>query len=145
MQQILRFSTDEQNREVSKIIYLLAIMGAFFPWTLFLPKVLKSFFQKKPSKIVSKIQISGFYLFGRHLYLYFFGISKSFLFGYLAPLILPLSILVAIYFKSIDLQKFDKWDGINFKFIIFIFALLPIVAIALYAFLSIGFLAINIS
>ncbi len=131
VQQILRFSTDAQNREVSKIIYLLAIIGAFFPWTLFLPKILKSFFSKQAFKNRKQNSDKWFLFIWATFIFIFFGISKSFLFGYLAPLILPLSILVAIYFKSIDLQKFDKWDSISFKFIILIFALLPIVAVAL--------------
>jgi len=129
VQQILRYSTDEQNRDVLKIVYLAAFMGAFFPWFGFFPQVLKRFFTKEGFRN-RKSESSLWFLFiwGAFIFV-FFGISKSFLFGYLVPVILPFTILIAVYIHSIQNKKLSKLDKIAFMIPAIIFALLPIVGV----------------
>ena len=93
VQQILRYSTDEQSRDVSKIFYLLVFTGAFFPWFGFLPQAFKEFFSKAGFKNRKQNKNSWFlFIWGTFIFV-FFGVSRSFLFGYLAPLMLPFCIL----------------------------------------------------
>ena len=127
VQQILRYSTDEQNRDVIKIVYILAFVGALFPWSFFLPQVLRNFCTKQEF-IVRKQNPDKWFLFVWAVFiLIFFGISQSFLFGYLASLILPLGILIALEVKKIyDSGNTIKWSKVSFAIPIFIFALLPI-------------------
>ena len=128
VQQILRYSTDDQNRDVGKVIYLLAILGALFPWSFFLPQVLKSFCSKQAFK-ARKQNCDKWFLFVWAGFIFvFFGVSQSFLFGYLAPLILPLGILIALEIKKmIDVAYISKWNKISFALPILVFGLLPIV------------------
>ncbi|AXA33795.1 ArnT family glycosyltransferase [Francisella adeliensis] len=130
VQQILRFSVDEQNRDVAKYIYLFAAVAAIFPWTFFLPQVFKNFFSKEAFKDRKNNQDKWF-LFVWFIFIFiFFGLSKSFLFGYLAPMILPLAILIAFELEKLSVkQTFSKWDKASFILPIFIFSLLPIVTI----------------
>ncbi len=133
VQQILRYSTDEQNRDVSKIFYLLVFTGAFFPWFGFYLRLLKSFFLKQGLKIENKIKIAGFYSYGGLLYLYFFGVSRSFLFGYLAPLMLPFCILIAIYIAKLSTKNFSRWDKVAVVIPMIVFGLLSIVGVVVIA------------
>ena len=133
VQQILRYSTDEQNRSVSKIIYLLAFTGAFFPWFGFLPQALKEFFSRAGFKNRKQNKNNWFlFIWGVFIFV-FFGISKSFLFGYLAPLMLPFGILIAIYIAELFARNFSIWDKVAVGIPIFVFALLPIAAVVIIA------------
>ena len=131
VQQILRYSTDEQNRQVLKIVYLLAFIGALFPWTFFLPQVIKQFLSKKSFKERKQDYNKWFLLVWASFIFIFFGISKSFLFGYLAPVVLPLGILIAMHLKSLidNNEKFTKASKISFGIPIFLFSLFPIVTV----------------
>ena len=59
--------------------------------------------------------------------------SKSFLFGYLSPAILPLGILIALEIKKIiDVGYISKWNKVSFAIPLFIFGLFVIIiAVAL--------------
>jgi 4-amino-4-deoxy-L-arabinose transferase-like glycosyltransferase len=133
IQQILRYSTNEQNRDVSKIIYLLAFTGAFFPWFGFLPQALKEFFSKAGFKN-RKQNKNNWFLFIWGIFIFvFFGISQSFLFGYLAPLMLPFGILIAIYIAKLSTHKFSKWDKVAVVIPTFVFGLLPVAGVVIIA------------
>lgn len=130
VQQILRFSVDEQNRHVAKYIYLFAVIAAIFPWSFFLPQVFKNFFSKQAFRD-RRNNPQKWFLFVWFTFIFiFFAMSKSFLFGYLAPMILPLAILIAFELEKLSVkQTFSSWDKASFKLPIFIFSLLPIATI----------------
>jgi 4-amino-4-deoxy-L-arabinose transferase-like glycosyltransferase len=129
VQQFLRYSTDEQNRDVLKIVYLAAFLGAFFPWFGFFPQALKKFFTKEGFRNrKSESSLLFLFIWGAFIFV-FFGISKSFLFGYLAPVILPFTILIAVYIHSLKDKELSKLDKIAFMIPTVFFALLPIAGV----------------
>ncbi|MGQ4005773.1 glycosyltransferase family 39 protein [Francisellaceae bacterium CB300] len=133
VQQILRYSTDEQSRDVSKIFYLLVFTGAFFPWFGFLPQAFKEFFSKAGFKNRKQNKNSWFlFIWGTFIFV-FFGVSRSFLFGYLAPLMLPFCILIAIYIAKLSTKNFSKWDKVAVVIPMIVFGLLSIVGVVVIA------------
>ncbi|MED7819907.1 MULTISPECIES: ArnT family glycosyltransferase [unclassified Francisella] len=133
VQQVLRYATDSQDRDISIIIYFLASMAAFFPWTFFLPQALRKFFSKKRFKDRKNNRLEWFlFIWGSFIFV-FFAMSKSFLFGYLAPLILPFGILIAIYINRLSKRNFSKFDKLSIIVPTFIFALLPIASVVVLA------------
>ena len=133
VQQILRYSTDEQSRDVSKIFYLLVFTGAFFPWFGFLPQAFKEFFSKAGFKNRKQNKNSWFlFIWGTFIFV-FFGVSRSFLFGYLAPLMLPFCILIAIYIAKLFTKNFSKWDKVAVVIPMIVFGLLSIVGVVVIA------------
>ena len=132
VQQILRYSTDEQNREVLKVVYFAAFLGALFPWFGFLPQALKKFFTRDGFKS-RKHNSHLWFLFVWGIFIFvFFGMSKSFLFGYLSPVILPFAILIAVYLKDLQQkQNFSKMDSFAIGLPILVFALLPIASVVI--------------
>lgn len=130
VQQILRFSVDEQNRHVTKFVYVFAVIAAIFPWSFFLPQVLKNFFSRQAFKDRKNNQDKWFLFIWFAFIFVFFAISKSYLFGYLAPMILPVAILIAFELQKLSVkQTFSKWDKASFILPILVFSLLPIVTI----------------
>lgn len=93
VQQILRYATDEQGRQMSKFVYFGIFIIAFFPWFGFLPQVFKSVFTKFKTR---KRHENEWFLFvwGMAILL-FFAFSKSILMGYLIPIVTPFAILIA--------------------------------------------------
>ena len=133
VQQILRYSTDEQSRDVSKIFYLLVFTGAFFPWFGFLPQAFKEFFSKAGFKNRKQNKNSWFlFIWGTFIFV-FFWVSRSFLFGYLAPLMLPFCILIAIYIAKLFTKNFSKWDKVAVVIPMIVFGLLSIVGVVVIA------------
>ena len=131
VEQVLRYATDSQNRDVSSIIFLFAFLGALFPWVTFLPQVLKKFISKKGFQKRKEDRYIWFLFIWAAFMFMFFGMSKSFLFGYLAPLALPLSILVAIHISNLFQKGFTKLDKVSVLIPSIIFALLPIISIVI--------------
>nr|WP_245806579.1 phospholipid carrier-dependent glycosyltransferase [Francisella halioticida] len=133
VQQVLRYATNSQDRDVSIIIYFLASIAAFFPWTFFLPQALRKFFSKKSFKDRKNNKLEWFlFIWGSFIFV-FFAMSKSFLFGYLTPLILPFGILIAIYIDKLSKGSFSKLDKLSIIVPTFLFALLPIASIVILA------------
>lgn len=129
VQQILRYSTNEQNRQISKLVYLLIFIGIFFPWSAFLPQALKDFFTKEGFKNRKQNSFLWFlFIWGSFIFI-FFGISKSFLIGYLAPAIVPFCILIAVYLEKLFKKDFSLMDKISIGLPIFVFLLLPIATV----------------
>ncbi|MDA0910419.1 MAG: glycosyltransferase family 39 protein [Proteobacteria bacterium] len=93
VQQILRYATDEQGRQMSKFVYFGIFIIGFFPWFGFLPQIFKSVLTKLKTR---KQHDNEWYLFvwGMAILL-FFAFSKSILMGYLIPVIIPFAILIA--------------------------------------------------
>ncbi|WP_192483463.1 MULTISPECIES: phospholipid carrier-dependent glycosyltransferase [Cysteiniphilum] len=93
VQQILRYATDEQGRQMSKFVYFGIFIIAFFPWFGFLPQVFKSVFTKFKTR--KKHENEWFLFVWGMAILLFFAFSKSILMGYLIPIVTPFAILIA--------------------------------------------------
>ncbi len=93
VQQILRYATDEQGRQMSKFAYFGIFIIGFFPWFGFLPQVFKSVLTKWRTR---REHENEWFLFvwGVSILL-FFAFSKSILIGYLIPIVVPFAILIA--------------------------------------------------
>lgn len=93
VQQILRYATDEQGRQMSNFVYFGIFIISFFPWFGFLPQVFKSVLTKLKTR---KQHENEWFLFvwGMAILL-FFAFSKSILMGYLIPVVIPFAILIA--------------------------------------------------
>ncbi|WP_395947121.1 phospholipid carrier-dependent glycosyltransferase [Caedibacter taeniospiralis] len=93
VQQILRYATDEQGRQMSKFVYAGIFIIGFFPWFGFLPQAFTSVLLKWKSR--KKHENEWFLFIWGMAILLFFAFSKSILMGYLIPVITPFAILIA--------------------------------------------------
>lgn len=134
VEQVLRYATDAQNRDVSIISFLLAFSGALFPWVTFLPQALRKFVSRSGFKQRKQNRYTWFLFIWAVFMFIFFGMSKSFLFGYLAPLALPLSILVAVHINHIFKNGFTKVDKISIIIPTIVFGLLSIASLVVLFF-----------
>ncbi|WP_117003914.1 MULTISPECIES: phospholipid carrier-dependent glycosyltransferase [Cysteiniphilum] len=93
VQQILRYATDEQGRQMSKFVYFGIFIIGFFPWFGFLPQVFKSVLTKLKTR--NRHDNEWFLFVWGMAILLFFAFSKSILMGYLIPVVTPFAILIA--------------------------------------------------
>ncbi|WP_119327619.1 phospholipid carrier-dependent glycosyltransferase [Cysteiniphilum halobium] len=93
VQQILRYATDDQGRQMSKFVYFGIFIVGFFPWFGFLPQVFKSVLTK--FKMRKRHENEWFLFVWGMAILLFFAFSKSILMGYLIPIVTPIAILIA--------------------------------------------------
>jgi len=116
VEQVLRYATDEQKRQVLKITYIGVFMLGFFPWWGFILQVIAKFFTKKEFKQRQDNKPLWFlFIWGTFVFLFFF-MSKSFLFLYLAPVVMPFCILISQYIKELQFKKFNILDKIGVWF-----------------------------
>ena len=130
VQQILRYATDEQGRQMTKLIYFgIAVIG-FFPWFGFLPQAITQVIAKW--KLRHNCPDDWFLLIWGGSILLFFAFSKSILIGYLMPIVVPFSILIVRYMDNIidqiELPRSAK--------------LSVIAALIIFSILAIGFIII---
>ena len=104
IQQILRYLTDEQSRQMSTTIYFSIIIIGFFPWCGFLPQGIKRVITRRCNNCKNSINDWFLLTWGGSIIL-FFGFSHSMLIGYLMPIIIPFSILIVRYIDSIIGKK----------------------------------------
>jgi 4-amino-4-deoxy-L-arabinose transferase-like glycosyltransferase len=130
VQQILRYVTDEQGRQMTKLLYFgIAIIG-FFPWFGFLPQAIQQVMTQWKTRHSSAN--NWFLLIWGGSILLFFAFSQSILTGYLMPIIVPFSILIARYLDTIINQTKLPYTA----------KLSIIAALILFAILAIGFIII---
>lgn len=119
VQQILRYTTDEQSREMSKFLYFGLVFIATFPWAFY---AWTAYFSKlKQWKNRKAHSDDWFLVIWVALIVLFFAMSKSILAGYLIPIVIPLAILTAKYLcQDIDwsinllLRRFNIVVGVLF-------------------------------
>ncbi|MFZ9035568.1 MAG: phospholipid carrier-dependent glycosyltransferase [Francisellaceae bacterium] len=130
VQQILRYATDEQGREMSKLVYLGIFIFGFFPWYGFLPQAIKQgyiHFRQRTQYADDWFLL----IWGASIFL-FFAFSKSILAGYLAPTIVPFAILMARHLdRIIDRPVFSSATKASIIAGIAFFALLALASIIL--------------
>ena len=128
VQQILRYATDDQGRQMSKFAYFGMFVIGFFPWFGFLPQVFKHVLSQWKQR--KKYENDWFLFVWGMSVLLFFALSQSILIGYLIPVVVPFSILIARHLhKLTDLEKMNKATKISFS-----------VALVLFLIMSIGFM-----
>ncbi len=130
VQQILRYATDEQGRQMSKFVYFGIFIIGFFPWFGFLPQVF--------NKLISTWRVRRhhsdewlLFIWGMAILL-FFAFSKSILIGYLIPIVIPFSILIAMRIEfSLSQKKDARSTNASFIAALILFALMGIAFIVL--------------
>ncbi|QIV96363.1 4-amino-4-deoxy-L-arabinose transferase-like glycosyltransferase [Allofrancisella inopinata] len=127
VEQILRFATNEQNREVSIIICLFIFTISFFPWFGLLIKIFKDLFSRKFFKNRKLYKKEYFLLIWGGFILLFFLTSKSFMPLYFTNLIMPFSILIGIHLlRTLSTNVLDRLDKFTFLSSIVLFVFLAI-------------------
>ena len=125
VQQILRYITDEQGRQMSKLIYIGIFIIGFFPWFGFLPQAFKNVLGKW--KVRKKYSSEWFLLIWGLAILLFFGFSQSILIGYLMPIIVPFAILIAKYLDGVvERDVLTKAGKASFAVVLWLFIILAI-------------------
>ncbi len=130
VQQILRYITDEQGRQMSKFAYFGIFIIGFFPWFGFLPQAFKQVFCRW--KVRQQYSDDWFLFIWGASILLFFAFSKSILIGYLMPIIVPFSILIACHLdKIIDQDTITKATKFSIGAALILFFIMAIAFIIL--------------
>ena len=125
VQHFMRYMTDQENRQMNKLVYCAIAYLGFFPWLNFLPQSFSYVIKKWRNRAKNKNFWFPF-SWGVSIFI-FFLFSKSILIGYLIPVVAPFSILIAIHLRKIISFKDFKvstWTSIFLTLvIIFILAI----------------------
>ena len=124
VQQILRYLTNEQDRQMSKIVYIALVWLCIFPWSAFLIQALKRVVSQWKQRIF--LQYDWFFLIWAGVIVIFFAFSQSMLAGYLTPIVIPFAILIVRYLQPALDRGFKVSDRVGILIVAILLTLMGI-------------------